>query len=55
MIWDERKHGFPAEPVPVAACVGSSRNLTDLMGGTGTARRRVASALGFRGRGLGVG
>ena len=26
----ERKHGFPAEPVPVSAYAGSSENLKDL-------------------------
>jgi len=28
--WSERKHGFSAEPVPVSAYVGSSKNLKDL-------------------------
>ena len=29
----ERKHGFSAEPVPVSAYVGSSKNLKDLKAG----------------------
>ena len=28
----ERKHGFSAEPLPVSASVGSSKNLKDLPG-----------------------
>ena len=29
-MWSERKHGLSTEPVPVFACVGSSKNLKDL-------------------------